>query len=224
MDTKVVLYWSGGKDSAMALYEISTNHRYYGYCVASLLTTLTEGYDRVSGHGVRRSLLDYQAACLGLELHKTYISKRATMNEYDTVMEEALLKHNREGTNVAATGDILVEKQRMATFKKMGMKGSFPLLLTNPYDHMRRLMELGFRAYVVCVDSTVLDESFVGRIIDEDFLDRLPTGVDSCGENGEFHTFVFDGPIFRERVKCKLGEVVQRESFYFCDVLLDNSP
>ena len=216
------IYWSGGKDSAMALHEVSTNQRYREYQVTGLLTTLTEGYDRISGHGVRRSLLEYQAACLGLNLHKTYIPKGATMGEYESVIEEALLKHKGEGSSVAATGDIFVEKRRMATFKKTGVKGCFPLMLNNSYEHVTRLIDLGFKAYVVCVDSAVFDQSFAGRILDRDFLDELPTGVDPCGENGEFHTFVFDGPIFRERVKCKLGKVVLRESFYFCDFLPDN--
>jgi uncharacterized protein (TIGR00290 family) len=206
----------------MALHELTTNQRYYGHRIVGLLTTLTEDYDRISGHGVRRSLLEHQAACLGLSLHKTYIRKGATMDEYESVIEEALLKQKGEGTNIAATGDIFVEKRRMATFKKMRMKGCFPLMLKNSHDHVRRFIELGFKAYVVCVDSAALDESFVGRVVDKDFLHQLPTGVDPCGENGEFHTFVFDGPIFREPVRSKLGEVVLRESFYFCDVLLDN--
>lgn len=222
MGKTVTCYWSGGKDSAMALYEIGTSQRYCGYRVTSLLTTLTEDYDRVSGHGVRRSLLERQATCLGLELRETYISKGATMSEYESVMEEALFKHKRDGTHVVASGDIFVEKRRMAICRKMGMKACFPLMLRNTNDHIREFINLGFKAYVVCVDSSVLDAAFVGRTIDEDFLDRLPTGVDPCGENGEFHTFVFDGPIFREPVKCKLSEVVLRETFYYCDVLLDS--
>lgn len=222
MDKQVVLYWSGGKDSAMALHEISTNERYEGYRVTSLLTTLTEGYDRISGHGVRRPLLERQAACLGLDLYKTYISKSSTMSEYESVIEQALLTQKREGITVAASGDIFVEKRRMAIFKKTGMAGCFPLLQKNSYEHLETLIEIGFKAYVVCIDAMILDKSLVGRIIDSHFLDELPVGVDPCGENGEFHSFVFDGPIFRERVRCKLGEVVLREGFYFCDILLDD--
>jgi len=218
----MLIYWSGGKDSAMALYEVNTNKRYCGCRITSLLTTLTEGYDRISGHGVRRSLLEHQASCLGLSLHKTYIPQRATMDQYESVIEEALLVHKGTGTNIAVTGDIFVEKRRMAIFKKTGMRGCFPLMLNNTRDHVMRFVELGFKAYVVCVDSAILDDSFVGRIIDEPFLNELPTGVDPCGEHGEFHTFVFDGPIFKEPVKCKLGGVVLRESFYFCDVTLAN--
>ena len=93
------------------------------------------------------------------------------------------------------------------------------MMLKNSYEHVTRFIDLGFKAYVVCVDSAALDESFVGRTIDRDFLDDLPPGVDPCGEYGEFHTFVYDGPIFEKQVKCKLGEVVFRESFYFCDLL-----
>lgn len=222
MDKNMLIYWSGGKDSAMTLYEINTNKRFCGYRVTDLLTTLTEGYDRISGHGVRRSLLERQADCLGLRLHKTYIPKGATMDEYESVIEDALLRHKEAGTGVAATGDIFIEKRRMSTFKKTGMKGCFPLMLNNTREHVKRFVELGFKAYVVCVDAAVLDESFVGRIFNEDFLNDLPTGVDPCGEHGEFHTFVFDGPVFNEPVKCNLGEVVLRESFYFCDVTLTN--
>lgn len=215
----MVIYWSGGKDSVMALYEAKTNQLYREFQVTSLLTTLTEGYDRISGHGVRRSLLECQAECLGLNLHKTYIPKRAAMSQYEAVIEEALLKHKMEGTTVAGTGDIFVEKRRMATFKKTGVRGCFPLMHRNPYEHITKIIDLGFKAYVVCVDGAVLDKSFAGRMIDRDFLNDLPSGVDLCGENGEFHTFVFDGPMFKEPVRCKLGEVVFRESFYFCDVL-----
>jgi uncharacterized protein (TIGR00290 family) len=222
MDKNVVLYWSGGKDSAMALYEISTNPRYHGYCVTSLLTTFTEDYDRISGHGVRRSLLERQAACLGLNLHKTYITKTATMSEYESVVEEALLKCKQGKANVAATGDIFVEKRRMTLFKKLRMMGCFPLMLKDSREHVRKCIELGFQSYIVCVDSTFFDQSFVGRLFDKDFLDQLPPGVDPCGEYGEFHTFVFDGPIFKERVKCKLGEIVLRDSFYFSDIVLDD--
>jgi len=219
MPKNTVLYWSGGKDSAMALYEIGTNQRYGGLRVVSLLTTLTEGYNRISGHGVRRSLLERQIACLGLSLHKTYIPKKCTMSEYESVMEQALSQHVSEGIGYAATGDIFLKKRRMGMFRKTRMRGCFPLLQKSTRENIRIIISLGFKAYVVCVDSAVLDGSFTGDLVDEDFLDRLPAGVDPCGENGEFHTFVFDGPIFRERVECVRGEVVLREGFYFCDLV-----
>lgn len=222
MDEKMLIYSSGGKDSIMALYEATTNPRYRQYTVSSLLTTLTEGYDRISGHGVRCSILEAQAACLGMDVHKTYIPKGASMSEYEAVIEAALFKQKSQGTTTAATGDIFIEKRRMATFKKTGLKGCFPLMQKNSYEHVCKFIDLGFKAYVVCVDSAALDQSYVGRALDRSFLNDLPSGVDPCGEHGEFHTFVFDGPIFKNQVKCKLGEVVFRESFYFRDVLLDD--
>lgn len=222
MNKNIFIYWSGGKDSVATLYELSTNERYRDYSITGLLTTLTEGYDRISGHGVRCSLLEEQAVCLGLNLYKTYIPKGATMGEYEAVIEAALLKLKGEGNSLAATGDIFVEKRRMATFKKTGVQGCFPLMRNNSHKHVTRLIDLGFKIYVVCVDGAILDKSFVGRILDRDFLDDLPSGVDPCGENGEFHTFVFDGPVFKKPVNCKPGEVVFRESFYFCDILHEN--
>lgn len=222
MEENMLMYWSGGKDSVMALYEAKTNRRYRDHRVTSLLTTLTEGYDRISGHGVRRLLLEHQAECLGLGLLKTYIPKGAAMSQYEAVIEDALTQQKTQGTTLAATGDIFIEKRRMATFKKTGMKGCFPLMRKNSYEHISKIIDLGFKVYVVCVDGAVLDQSYVGRMIDREFLNDLPSGVDLCGENGEFHTFVVDGPMFKKPVKCKLGEVVFRESFYFCDLLPDN--
>jgi uncharacterized protein (TIGR00290 family) len=219
MNKNIVLYWSGGKDSVMAFQEIVTQERYSGYKITSLLTTLTAGYDRITGHGVRRELLERQAASVGLDVILTYIPKKATMDQYEDVIEAALIKLRQEGTGLAASGDIMLEKQRMATFKKVGIKGCFPLLLKNTGDHVLELIDRGFKVYVICVDSAVLDESFVGRLVDREFLNDLPFGVDPCGENGEYHTFAFDGPIFKDRIECELGRTVFREGFYFCDVL-----
>jgi uncharacterized protein (TIGR00290 family) len=222
VNKNVLLYWSGGKDSAMALYELATNPRFNAFRVTDILTTLTEGYDRISGHGVRKVLLDRQADCLGLRLHKTYIPQQSSMSEYEYVIEEALRHYKDKGTLLAATGDIFLEKRRMAIFKKVGVDGCFPLMRVNAREHVIRVIDLGFKAYVVAVDSAALPETFVGRLLDREFVESLPVGVDVCGENGEFHTFVFDGPLFKEPVRCKLGEVVYRESLYFCDVLPDD--
>ncbi|HEX7183594.1 MAG TPA: ATP-binding protein [Thermoanaerobaculia bacterium] len=215
----MVLYWSGGKDCAMALHEISTSQRYRDYRVASLLTTFTEGFDRVSGHGVRRSLVERQAESIGLDLLQTFIPQQANMLQYEMVMERALRAQKGQGTDVAASGDIFVEKQRMAIFKKVGMNGCFPLCRRNSRRQAEELIGLGFKALVVCVDSTVLDASFAGRLVDENFLRDLPTGVDPCGEHGEFHTFAFGGPIFSRQVQFRLGETVLRQGFYFCDLV-----
>jgi len=162
---EVVLYWSGGKDCATALYDLRTEARYQGYEVSSLLTTLTDSYDRISGHGVRNSVLDRQAHCLGLSVHKTYIPPDASMDQYDSVIESALLEHRARGTKVAATGDIFVEKRRMSTLKSLGLRACCPLLRKQSVEHFKRIVSLGFQAYVVCVDATVLDESFVSCLV-----------------------------------------------------------
>jgi uncharacterized protein (TIGR00290 family) len=219
---ELLLYWSGGKDCAIALYDLMTTDRYRtSYRVSYLLTTLTRDFDRISGHGVRNSLLDRQAECIGLDVHKTYISAGTPIEEYEDVIRTALLKFKSLGVRGAATGDIFLEKRRMSTFKDLGLLGCFPLQKHIAAAHMERLLGLGFRAYVVCVDAAVLDRSFVGRQVDREFLNQLPTGVDPCGENGEYHTFVYDGPIFKQPVDCRLGVTVMRDGFYFSDVVLN---
>jgi uncharacterized protein (TIGR00290 family) len=220
-DKQVVFYWSGGKDSAAAFHRLSTDPCYDGCRIASLLTTFTDGYDRVTGHGVRRSLIEQQARCIGLDLLVSYIPRQASMSQYEEVTLEALHGQKRSGVSIAASGDIFVEKQRLALLKTVGLTACCPLWERQSHKHVEEILDLGFKAYVVCVDGTVLDRSFVGRLLDEEFLQDLPTGVDPCGENGEFHTFVFDGPIFRQPIPCRLGEVVHREGFYFCDVIPD---
>lgn len=215
----VLLYWSGGKDSALAFHEISTSERYRSQRITRLLTTFTDGYDRVSGHGVRRALIERQADLLGLPLHKTFIPPGANMGQYELVMAEALREDKRNGASLAASGDIFVEKQRVSTFKSAGMKGCFPLWGRTSDENIQAYLEQGFKAFVVCVDSAYLDSSFVGQVLDAELLSRLPPGIDPCGENGEFHTFVFDGPIFKEPIRCQPGEIVLRENYYFCDVV-----
>jgi uncharacterized protein (TIGR00290 family) len=218
---EVVLYWSGGKDSALALHDLMTAEAYLDLRVTSLLTTFTEGYDRVSCHGVRRDLVEKQASYLAIDLHKTYIPKRATMAQYEAVIHAALDDHVDRGIRLASSGDIFVEKGRVTTIKKRGMKGCFPLWKRTTAANIRAYLDSGFKAYVVCVDASLLDESFVGRPLDEDFLNDLPPHVDPCGERGEYHTFVYDGPIFKEPIKCRVGDAARRESFYFADVFLD---
>ena len=206
----------------MALHQLRMGAGYSDYRVSGLLTTLTEDYNRISGHGVHNSVLDRQVACLGVDVHKTFISKRSSMHEYESVVQQALDEQKKRGVKAAATGDIFVEKRRMALFKQAGLLSCFPLMKKDPHEHFKMLLDLGFKAYVVCVDSTVLDSTFVGCELNLDFLNRLPPGVDLCGERGEYHTFVFDGPGFAEPVRCRVGEKVFREGFHFCDLQLDN--
>jgi uncharacterized protein (TIGR00290 family) len=217
---KILLSWSGGKDSCMALYEIQKSNGYE----TALLTTVTEDYDRISMHGVRRTLLEKQAESLGLRLIKIYISKKSTQEEYELRMKEVLTNHQKEGVSSVAFGDIFLEdlrKYREENLYRIGMKGIFPIWRKNTSELIRRFIGLGFKAVVTSVDPKALDPSFAGMVIDDDFLSQLPVQVDPCGENGEFHSFVFDGPIFEKEVKFSSGEVVLRDSFYFCDLLPD---
>jgi uncharacterized protein (TIGR00290 family) len=218
-DTPVLMSWSGGKDSCIALYEIQ---RARAYRVVALLTTLTRDYDRISMHGVRRVLLERQANSLGVPLHQVLISKDATNEEYEMKMCEAFLVYRERGTESIVFGDLFLEDiraYREQFLARHNMRGLFPVWKRNTSSFIKRFIELGFKAVVTCVDSNVLDQSFAGRTIDEAFLSSLPSHVDPCGENGEFHSFVFDGPNFSQAVKFSVGETVSRESFWFCDLL-----
>ncbi|MDQ3821009.1 MAG: diphthine--ammonia ligase [Acidobacteriota bacterium] len=216
---RVLMSWSGGKDSCMALHRILQEQ---SYAVAALLTTVTRDYERVSMHGVRRVLLEQQAEALGLTLQEIEISKGATNEEYETRLADALNSYKKDGVDTVVFGDLFLEDiraYREQFLARLGLSPLFPVWGWDTRDFIRAFLELGFRAVATCVDPRALDESFAGRLIDRDFLEALPTGVDPCGENGEFHTFVFDGPIFKHDVKFEVGEVVLRDNFYFCDLL-----
>lgn len=213
----VLMSWSGGKDSCLALYEIQ---RANDYRVAALLTTVTRDYDRISMHGVRRALLERQAASLGLPLHEVFIAKDATNQEYESSMLEAFFVH--QGIDSVVFGDLFLEEikaYRDQFLARHNMHGIYPVWMRDTTKLIREFIELGFKAVITCVDGRILDPSFAGMLIDQDFLAALPPHVDPCGENGEFHTFVFDGPNFREAVKFSTGERVARGSFWFCDLL-----
>ena len=219
MAEKVLLAWSGGKDSAITLYEIQQRPEYQ---VVSLLTTLTADYDRVSMHGVRRALLEQQAESLSIPLHEVFISKEATNEEYASKMQAALTDFKKAGVSSVVFGDIHLEdvrKYREDNLYKAGMKAIFPIWGRDTAELTRSFIDLGFKAIVTCVDSKVLDKTFAGRIIDESFMAQLPANVDPCGENGEFHSFVFDGPTFNSRIQYTVGQIVLRDSFYFCDLI-----
>ena len=216
---KVIFCWSGGKDSAIALYEIQRSQKYE---IASLLTTITEDYDRVSMHGVRRTLVEPQACSLGLPIEEVFIPKSCSNEEYESKMRATLAKFKRDGVSSAVFGDVFLEevrRYREDNLSKAGMKGIFPIWQRDTAELTKTFIELGFKAITTCVDSKILDKRFVGRILDENFLAELPPNVDPAGENGEFHSFVFDGPIFRERIAYTVGESVLREGFYFCDLV-----
>jgi uncharacterized protein (TIGR00290 family) len=215
----VLFCWSGGKDSCLALYELRRDPLRE---VVALLTTVTEGYDRISMHGVRRELLERQAASLGLPLEIVTIPPGCVNTEYEARMEATLLKWKARGIKQVAFGDIFLQdlrEWREKNLARVGMEAIFPVWL-RPTDKMvSDFIALGFRSITVCVDPKVLTESFVGREIDEQFVADLPAGVDPCGENGEFHSYAFAGPGFAEPISFTLGEKVLRDGFWFCDLL-----
>jgi len=220
MKEKVLLTWSGGKDSALALWEMKRSRIYE---ISAMLTTITEDYKRVSMHGVRKDLLEIQMESLGYPLQKVFIPKDCTNERYEQSMREILKRHLELGVSSVAFGDINLEevrKYRENNLSKMGIKAIFPLWRMDTAELANRFVSLGFKAVVTCVDSKVLDRKFVGMEFDERFLGELPQGIDPCGENGEFHTFVYDGPIFKYSVPWTRGEVVVREKrFYYCDLV-----
>jgi uncharacterized protein (TIGR00290 family) len=219
MKEPVLVCWSGGKDSSLALREILDSGRYE---VAALLTTVTAGYDRISMHGVRSALLDQQAAALGLPLRKVTISPGATNAEYEAAMHAALLDYKSQGITTVVFGDLFLEeirKYRDRMLGEIGMTALYPVWGLNTAQLARDFIGMGFQAVLVCVDPKQLDEKFAGRFFDQALLADLPPTADPCGENGEFHTFVFAGPIFKHPVKVEKGEVVTRSSFCFCDLL-----
>ncbi len=190
--------------------------------VVSLLTTVTEGYDRISMHGVRRELLHRQAESIGLPVEEVVIPPQCVNSVYESRMAEAVLRFRSRGVMHFAFGDIFLRDLRTYREEKLlheGMIALFPLWDVDTRELARRFLAAGFRAFTVCIDPRKLDKSFAGRELDQAFFNDLPPTVDPCGENGEFHTFVFDGPIFSRPVDVTLGEVVQRDSFVFRDLL-----
>ncbi len=226
MKEKVVLAWSGGKDSAMALHALLRSGRYE---VVSLLTTVSKQYERISHHGVRVELLEQQAAALNMRLHKLYLHPaNCSIEDYEAVMEKAMLQYKQNDVLTVAFGDIFLEdlrEYRQRNLAKVGMKGIFPIWGRDTTELVHTFIALGFKACLTCVDGRKLGEAFAGRPINADLIRDLPDGVDPCGENGEFHSFVCDGPIFSRPVLHTTGEVVLRDNgFYYCDLMpLENT-
>ncbi|MFI5093417.1 MAG: diphthine--ammonia ligase [Candidatus Acidiferrum sp.] len=215
----ILFCWSGGKDSAMALHALLQRSDIH---IAALLTTVTEGYERISMHGVRRELLERQAHSIGLPLHEVRIPPQCVNPIYEARMEEALRVHLQKGVRKVAFGDIFLEDLRAYREKnlaRIGMTALFPIWKRDTRELIRSFHANRFRAVVVCVDSKVLDPSFAGRELDDSFFRDLPKQADPCGENGEFHTFVFDGPIFSSPIPVRTGEIVNRDGFVFCDLV-----
>jgi uncharacterized protein (TIGR00290 family) len=222
MKERIVMSWSGGKDSAMALHELLRGDTHE---VVSLLTSVSEEYRRISHHGVRESLLDAQAKAIGIPLRKVYLPSGTnggcTNDTYEAIMSKAMATYRNEGISTVAFGDLFLEDLRAwreANLARAGMRGIFPIWKRETTQVARGVIALGYKAYLSCVEGRV-GPAFAGREYDETLLRELPPGVDPCGENGEFHSFVFDGPIFRMPVSVSVGETVMRDGRYYADLV-----
>ncbi|WP_409275127.1 diphthine--ammonia ligase [Neobacillus sp. SCS-31] len=218
MKERIAISWSGGKDSCFALYKLLQSDQ---YIVDFLFTTITEEYNRVSIHGVRESLLDKQAESLGFPLRKLYIPANCSNEVYRARMSGMLELLKKDGVTTVMFGDILLEdvkEYRAGQVREHGLKGVFPLWGQNTEALIQQFLSLGFQTITTCIDTEKLSDEFLGRVIDERFLNELPATVDPCGENGEFHTFCFAGPLFKRKVDFTLGEKVEKGRFHFCDL------
>ena len=235
---KAFFNWSGGKDSALALYHAQRE----GQFIQKLLTNINGQHRRISMHGVREELLDLQAKAIGLPLQKNILPEEPSMQEYEKAMKKTLAVLQEEEFTHAFFGDIFLEdlkEYREKQLATIGMTAVFPLWKRNTVELIHEFIDLGFKTILVCVKAELLPQEFAGRIIDKDFLKDLPKNVDPCGENGEFHSFVFDGPAFKNPIAICTGEKVFKEykaprnsndncftgqppthaGFWFCDLL-----
>ena len=207
---KVVFCWSGGKDSALALHRLQQCAEYE---IVSLLTTCNEHFQRVSMHGVRLELLERQAEALGLPLEKMFVSQRSSNEEYLTKFESISKSHKARGVTAYVYGDIFLEdlkRWRDENLSRMGLRGLYPIWKVDSHELIREFISLGFGSVVCCVNDAYLSEDALGRNIDAEFIRSLPASVDPCGENGEFHSFAFAGPIFKNRINFRVGEHIYR--------------
>jgi len=217
-EASLALSWSGGKDSALALLALRVE---FGRNPGALITTVTDPYKRISLHGVRRELLALQAQELRIPLVEVLIPLACSNEVYDSRMQEAFASERLRAVAEVAFGDLFLEEVRAYREQRLaaaGKHGLFPLWGRDTSQLARHFIKAGFQAVLVCVDPRKLDSAFAGRSYDERLLAELPAEVDPCGENGEFHTFVHAGPIFRRPIACALGDIVVRDGFVFADV------
>ncbi len=214
----ILMCWSGGKDSSLALEALLQDP---SFRVVALLTTVTEDYNRISMHGVRRSLLHKQAEAIGIPLEEVWIPRGVSNGAYESAMKKCLLRYKSQGVSRVAFGDLFLEDIRQYREKRLAeieMKGIFPLWGKDTRKLAEEFIRSGFRAFLVCIDPKQIDSSFCGHEFNHELLSKLPATADPCGENGEFHTFVFDGPIFKEALAVTSAEVVHRDGFWFCEL------
>ncbi len=211
MIKKVIFNWSGGKDSALALYEFGKNPNYK---VVELLTNVAQNINRVSAHGVSAALMQKQAEAIGIPLHLLMLPENTDMEEYNRITENRYNHYKSQDITDTVFGDILLEDlkaYREGHLQPLGFNLHFPLWKRNTKQVVLDFIDVGFKAVVVAVNAQVLDKSFVGREVNLQFIDDLPGNVDPCGENGEYHTFVYDGPLFSYGLSLQKGELIYRE-------------
>ena len=219
MPTPVVFSWSAGKDSAFGLWTLLRDPAYE---VRALLTTITDAYERVSMSGVREELLDRQAEVLGLPLIKVRIPPQCPNDVYEQRMASTLAAEQFQGVDHLAFADLFLQdirEYREERLARVGKHAVFPIWGRDTRELAETMIDSGFRAILVCIDPRAIDPSFAGRAFDRSLLTDLPSSADPCGENGEFHTFVWDAPTYRQPIACRTAEVVQRDGFVYCDVV-----
>lgn len=215
---KAILSWSSGKDSAYALYQALKSREYE---IVGLVTTVTESYQRVAMHGVREELLDLQARALGLPLEKIKIPSPCSEEIYERKMADSMSRWKKKGAEHVFFGDLFLEGIRAYREKQLsclGLHGVFPLWGLDTGVLAQKMIHDGFKAILSCVDLKKLPIEFAGRKFNEDLLVAFPPGIDPCGENGEFHSFVYGAPIFKKEIPIKVGKTLGREGFAFADL------
>jgi uncharacterized protein (TIGR00290 family) len=222
---KVLVSWSTGKDSAWMLHVLSQQ---YPGAAAGLLTTTNQAFDRVAMHAVRRELLEAQAAAAGLPLHVLPLPWPCSNEQYESIMGAAVKGFVAEGFTHAAFGDLFLEdvrNYRVTRLAGSGLEPLFPIWKTKSTRELaEEMIDAGLRARLTCVNPQKLNRSFAGRVFDRSLLADLPPEVDPCGENGEFHSFAYAGPMFRQQIPQQLGTIVDRDGFVFADVELVPDP
>jgi uncharacterized protein (TIGR00290 family) len=218
MKQKVIVSWSGGKDSALSLHAVQADHE-----VVALVTTVTEDDERIAAHGVRRALLERQTEALGYPLKVVPVSHDCPNEEYEAKMRAVLQAYHAVGVTAVVCGDLFLEDVRRYREERLfsaAMKGIFPLWGRGTRELAHEFLTLGFKAVLCSVDTAALHSSFAGRYYDGKLLEDLPAAVDPCGENGEFHSFVFDGPTFTDPVRFTTGErILKQGRFCHCDLV-----
>jgi uncharacterized protein (TIGR00290 family) len=217
---KALVSWSSGKDSAWTLHVLRQSHEYE---IVGLLATINSNFDRVAMHGVRRQLVEAQATATGLPLWKVPLPWPCSNQQYETVMSAICAKAKEAGIEAVAFGDLFLEDVRKYREDRMRAAGLAPVFPVWKFDTRQLIHDMwagGMRTRIVCLDPRKLPASFAGRDLDDRLIDEFPAGIDPCGENGEFHTFAYDGPMFAHAIPVESGEVVTRDGFVFADLTL----